>query len=295
MNTRDIRFFLKVYECESINLAADQLFITPQGLSNVISKLEKELGAELFVRSRAGTYPTASGKAFREHAVKMIDHYEDGLRELEEIRQQQEGSVRLGYAFGALRGLATDVPLRFQELNQQYRVEYMELPDLTVEEFVVRGELDIGFTASCDFNKCDAIKMYEEQIFFVAHDESRFYDRESVSVSEICEEPLTLRNDNFATTHIILDEWEKRGATPSVLMRTGGILRSLVLCAEQRVNTIILEHVMKEFNYQNLRAIPFKEDLKWPLYMITRKGRTRSKGVQDYIDYIAEYQTQKLL
>ena len=72
-------------------------------------------------------------------------------------------------------------------------------------------------------------------------------------------------------------------------------MKSMVFCTEQKANTIILERVDREFSYDNLHVIPFKEDLKWPLYMITRKGRTRSKGVQDYIDYIAEYQTQKLL
>ena len=50
MNTRDIEFFIRVYECKSMSEAAERLYITPQGLSGVINKLEKELNGVLFNR-----------------------------------------------------------------------------------------------------------------------------------------------------------------------------------------------------------------------------------------------------
>ena len=43
MNIRDLDFFIKVYECRSISVASEKLFISAQGLSNVISRLEQEL------------------------------------------------------------------------------------------------------------------------------------------------------------------------------------------------------------------------------------------------------------
>ena len=43
MDTREIRCFRLVYEECSINKAASQIFITPQGLSRIITKLENEL------------------------------------------------------------------------------------------------------------------------------------------------------------------------------------------------------------------------------------------------------------
>lgn len=43
MDTKDLRCFRLVYEERSINQAARHLFITPQGLSRIISRLEEEL------------------------------------------------------------------------------------------------------------------------------------------------------------------------------------------------------------------------------------------------------------
>ena len=48
MDTKDLRCFRLVYEERSINQAARHLFITPQGLSRIISRLEEELHTLLF-------------------------------------------------------------------------------------------------------------------------------------------------------------------------------------------------------------------------------------------------------
>lgn len=53
MNIRDLDFFIKVYECRSISIASEKLFISAQGLSNIINRLEQELGCSLFNRDRA--------------------------------------------------------------------------------------------------------------------------------------------------------------------------------------------------------------------------------------------------
>ena len=57
MDTRDIRCFRLVYEERSINKAAHQIFITPQGLSRIIVKLENELQTQLFQRTANGQFP----------------------------------------------------------------------------------------------------------------------------------------------------------------------------------------------------------------------------------------------
>ena len=58
MDTKDLRCFRLVYEERSINQAARHLFITPQGLSRIISRLESELHTCIFKRTSSGMIPT---------------------------------------------------------------------------------------------------------------------------------------------------------------------------------------------------------------------------------------------
>ena len=44
MNQKQMQYFVTVYETQNIQVAADQLFVTRQGVSKVIRLLETELG-----------------------------------------------------------------------------------------------------------------------------------------------------------------------------------------------------------------------------------------------------------
>ena len=288
MNIRDLDFFIKVYECRSISIASEKLFISAQGLSNVINRLEQELGCSLFNRDRAGSVPTACGDAFYKYAVNTKSEYERMITEIEHLSRAEKGVIRIGYSFGVMSGLTMNITQEFQKKYPEYELDFAEMPDKIVDELVLSGELDIGFAAYVDRDKFEYELMSESEILFVPKKDSRFYDRETVSVREIADEPLTLRNRNFATTRIMMHEFEKCGADPEIIMNTGGILRSLKLRKDGMANTVIIDSVAAQLESDELRTIPFTEELKWPLYIITKKGRSRSKAVDRFISFIKE-------
>jgi DNA-binding transcriptional LysR family regulator len=288
MNIRDLVFFIKVYECRSISIASEKLFISAQGLSNVISRLEQELGCSLFNRDRAGSVPTVCGEAFYKYAVNTKSEYERMITEIEHLSRAEKGVIRIGYSFGVMSGLTMNITQEFQKKYPEYELDFAEMPDKIVEELVLSEKLDIGFAAYVDKDKFEYDLINESEILFVPIKDSRFYERESVSVREIADEPLTLRNRNFATTRIMMHEFEKYGADPEIMLNTGGILRSLKLRKDGMANTVIIDSVAAQIESDEMRTIPFTEELKWPLYIITKKGRGRSKAVDRFISFIKE-------
>ncbi|MGO4996776.1 LysR family transcriptional regulator [Oribacterium sp. Sow4_G1_1] len=53
MDTKQIEYIIKIADEGSITRAAEKLFITQSALSQQLQKLEKELGAPLFVRNKS--------------------------------------------------------------------------------------------------------------------------------------------------------------------------------------------------------------------------------------------------
>ena len=288
MNTREIDYFIKVYEYRSINIAAEKLYITPQGLSRIISRLEHEFDCRLFNRDRGGSQPTECGDVLYKYALGMKNDYEQLTSEIDCIKRHENGVIRFAYSFGAMAGLTIDLPLRFQEKYPEYSLDYAEMPDTVVEELVNNGDFDIGFAACPETGKFNAELIHESKVLFVPHSKSAFYGRESVSIAEIADEPLTLRKDNFATTRMMKKEFEAHGKEPNVILNTGGILRSLRMVRDNRANTVILDNVAEQFGSSDFQAIHFMEDLKWPLYMIMKEGVQQSKAVDKFVKYIRE-------
>ena len=104
MDTRDIRCFRLVYEERSINKAAHQIFITPQGLSRIIVKLENELQTQLFQRTANGTIPTESGHYFYTQSQELLYHLEDLKQKMQKLNHRQR-TIRIGFACGSLNVL----------------------------------------------------------------------------------------------------------------------------------------------------------------------------------------------
>ena len=89
MEIRKLECFLKVCETGSISGASEQLYISQQGISRIISSLEKELGTVLFIRSRQGVSLTADGLILKKYASSICRSSNALFRELASPHEQQ--------------------------------------------------------------------------------------------------------------------------------------------------------------------------------------------------------------
>lgn len=116
MDTKDLRFFRQVYEIGSINKAAKQLFITPQGLSKAIRHLEDELDAGLFERSSNGMVPTECGRYLYQRCPHIMLQWEESSNQ-EIMHRMQQGDIEPWlYHWAALK----PVPLVQGGVQQDY-------------------------------------------------------------------------------------------------------------------------------------------------------------------------------
>lgn len=80
MNLLHMKYAVEIAETNSINKAADKLYVGQSALSRAIKELEASLGVTLFERSSKGMFLTADGEIFIRHAknvLAQIDEIED--------------------------------------------------------------------------------------------------------------------------------------------------------------------------------------------------------------------------
>ena len=78
MELQQLRYFKEVAETGNLTKASDMLHITPPTLSNSISRLEDELGAQLFDRVRGRLYLNEMGKVFLESSRTILNTLDSG-------------------------------------------------------------------------------------------------------------------------------------------------------------------------------------------------------------------------
>lgn len=79
MDIRQMRYFIEVCKLGGISQAANSLYISQQGLSSSIRRLEAELGCDLFYRKGNSLVLTEQGQYFLENAADIVDDF-DKLR-----------------------------------------------------------------------------------------------------------------------------------------------------------------------------------------------------------------------
>ena len=108
MDTELARTFLAVIAAGSFVDAAQRLHVTQSTVSTRIQRLEQALGAELFVRNKAGTTLTPAGRQFQRHASLLTRTVEQARQEIGIV-----SGFRATLTVGARIGLWEDLLLRW--------------------------------------------------------------------------------------------------------------------------------------------------------------------------------------
>jgi DNA-binding transcriptional LysR family regulator len=97
VDLKQLRQVLVLAETLNFRKAAERLHMAQPPLSVSIRKLEEEIGAQLFERSRTGVRLTVVGKGVLEHARKALFHAEQFRQSASLVAGGHVGSLRVDY------------------------------------------------------------------------------------------------------------------------------------------------------------------------------------------------------
>lgn len=96
MELRQLEYFVAVAAEMNFSRAAERIHVVQSALSAAVGRLEKELGVELFDRSKRQIVLTAAGEVFLDHAREVILAARRAQSSTEEYRGQLMRTVALG-------------------------------------------------------------------------------------------------------------------------------------------------------------------------------------------------------
>lgn len=148
MHINQIKHFLDVSETRSINQSASNLFISPQGLSRSISRLESEMGLTLFRRTNRGMELTEEGERFVPYALGLWSAYGEFQRGVSGISSggQSEVSSEIHLLTAPLitvSDVLTKIMDALSRLYPSYNLHYSEMGSNEMKEHMVSLSADV--------------------------------------------------------------------------------------------------------------------------------------------------------
>ena len=274
MDTKDIRSFRLVYEERSINRAAKQLFITPQGLSRIIHKLEDELQIVLFERTKGGMVPTECGDYFYAQSQELLYQLEDIKYHLQKMNSRQR-KIKIGFACGVLNLVSLKKLNAIQREMPDVSVQWEEMENQEVAEQVNRGLLDIGFIiGTMPGNEVESCVVYEGKMNVLVYPGHPFYKKERLSIEELKEQPLISLNQKYFSYHSFMQRCGDFGFVPNIVINTMESQLIYRFCNEKLGLGIDADIHKTDRLYPDIRRIELQDAIPWKVSMIYRKNET---------------------
>ena len=186
MDTKDIRAFMCLYEEQSISAAARKLYITPQGLSLSLKKMEKELNSQLFVRSNQGIVPTDTARYFYAHAGNIMEQFMQITNHIQKSEYQEKYHLNVAPTLGIIDYLTVRFFKQYKEDHPNIHLTVVENPDRTVKDRMLNGEAEVGFLAGpIDGTLFRAIPFSRHHHCLVIHKDHPLAQKESISYQDL--------------------------------------------------------------------------------------------------------------
>lgn len=216
MELRQVNYFVTLAEELHFGRAAERLHVVQPAVSQQIQRLERELGVELFDRTRRRVSLTSAGKRLLPEAYAVLASVKRAVDTIADPEDEEVRVLRLGTTEGL--GERLDVILaKLRETEPALQVSLHSVPAWARLEHVREEQLDAALVRLVKNRKgLELIPVWEERLVAVLPAGHRLAGKPALALRELAELPLRLvpREANPAFFDFVMQACRDAGFEP---------------------------------------------------------------------------------
>ena len=303
MDLKQIEYIVKIDDEHSITRAAEKLFVTQSALNQQLLRLEKELGAPLFHRSKVDMRPTEIGQVYLDNAREILRIKQRTYNLINDMTDAKKGRLSIGFTPGRGSEMFTHVYPSFHQAYPNVIVEPHELSVHRQQQMISQGNLDIGFQTLSERQRTDSeyIKLGEEEIFLLVP--SIHPAAEQLAATQTASAPFPIATlplfqyDPFVLMYkespirAITDEiFRKSGFTPNVLFETASNNTVLSMIEANLCCGVVPEYYVRRLP-KGISCFAFPTHPSWDIVANYRKNGYLSEAAKYFIELVRNFWT----
>ncbi len=224
MTDRQIECIVAIAEQQSLTNAAKFLYVSQSSLSQLLSKVEAELNAQLFIRTGSAMIPTYAGRQVLDSIREISSIKRNLYMRLNDASHPDQGRILIGIAPRRSYLFMPIVLSSFMKEFPNAAIELIEEDQNLLEEMVYQGKVDLAFIVHPSV--CQHLKY-------------RYLYREPISLALPKDSAL---NEVFSAQGV--PDLSLAADTPFVLVRRGHDIRRL--CEQAFSDAHIVPNILLE-------------------------------------------------
>lgn len=184
--SRALHAFLTLATCRNFTVAADRCHMSQSAFSQLIGRLEEEMGTRLFDRTSRSVSVTQEGQIFMPVARNMILELDSVMTDIRAHAEGRRGKV----AIAALPSLSSDwipkVLSRFRNKCPEVQIRLFDVPLERIQAMVREGLVDFGVNADARTDdEFESELIFEDGFYLVCRADHPLAQRESIVVADL--------------------------------------------------------------------------------------------------------------
>ncbi|MGE8207166.1 LysR family transcriptional regulator [Heyndrickxia sp. NPDC080065] len=218
MEWHQIQYFQVVAKTQHITRAAEQLSISQPALSRAISKLEDDLGVQLFDRKGRNIKLNQYGKMFLNRVERSINEIEIGKQEIRDAIHPDHGTVSLAFLHSLGISFVPEIVSSFQNKFPDVKFCLNQAATQNVLEQIQMGEIDVALISDIqNFKEIIWKPLLTEELFLIVSIQHPLAKFDEVDLNEISEEPFIAFKNGYGMRTIIDNLCDQAGFSPKVV------------------------------------------------------------------------------
>ncbi|WP_294354224.1 LysR family transcriptional regulator [uncultured Clostridium sp.] len=300
MDIKQLKYFIIVADCGSINKAAEELFTSQPNVSKVISSLEKEVGIDIFYRNSKGVRMTEKGEELYDYAQRILENV-DMIMSISSSKYMKKLNIS-SYPSHIVSRVFCDYYKKneFKDL----KVQFLEG---SIEEIIenVKGCIsEIGIVYIIEQQKCcfnhtlehknmEFIKLETKKACIYAGKNSSIYNKNSISIHELLKLKFVQSTKDFFSVEQYLEKLylvnKSENNRFDRVVTTNSDHAMIDLLINTDLCSVGVKFMNDRYNQYDIRAIDI-DGYTYEIYLgyIKRKGEILSNEAQGFIDLLDE-------
>lgn len=221
-----LKVFCSVAQHLSFTKAASELFVTQPAVTKHIRELEQQYGTRLFERKGNTVFLTSAGELLKRYASQILHLYQEAAFELATLQAKHSGVLRLGASTTIGQYLMAPLLAKYYEKFPQVELSLLNGNTEMIENAVLSHSIDLGVVEGkkhhSDLKYTDFM---DDELVAVVHTKSKLAHKEEITLSQLTQIPLVLRERGSGTLEVIesaLKEHHLKLSSLQIIMHLGG-------------------------------------------------------------------------
>jgi DNA-binding transcriptional LysR family regulator len=284
MTLKQLRYFLALAEELHFRRAAERLNITQAPLSLAIQELERELGAQLFHRTRRQVALTEIGLSLQENARAILAKVDRSVEEIRRLLIGDAGELRIGFtAASSLLSFFPSLVHAFRTKYPEVRVVLQDMPSTLQTLAIQNRELDAGIIRTPPNFKppvgIAAIKLLVDPLVVAVAPSHPFHGKTQLKLSELRDERFIFypRAYGIGIYDYFLHLCAKRAFVPTIVQEAREASTIIGLVATG-LGIAVIPSSLRYIGIPNIVYLPLADpDATTELLLVSRAGEANAR------------------